>query len=93
MTQTQSGWIIGIAALGMMCGLLAVDVSQFMTWSEALKPAFIGSAMGHLAVVGGAFLGGKLVPQGEAWDGATERRGGTPRNNVSASPSSQPPTT
>jgi hypothetical protein len=61
-TQTQSGWIIGIAALGMMCGLLAVDVSQFMTWSEALKPAFIGSALGHLAVVATAFAGGKIVP-------------------------------
>lgn len=62
-TQTTTGWIIFIAALGMMFGMLAVDVAQLMNWCEATTPTFVGSLLGHLASVIAAFAGGKLIPE------------------------------
>lgn len=62
MTNKQSGWILGVAAIVMMCGLLAVDVSQLKDWNEVTTPVFIGTFLGHLASVGTAFIGGKLIP-------------------------------
>lgn len=77
MNSSQAGWFLGIAAFGMMCGLLAVDVSQFKTWAEAAQPSFVGSAMGHLAVVTAAFVGGKLIPtQREIWTPEQRAAGG-----------------
>ena len=62
-SNTTTGWIVFIAALGMMFGLIAVDISQLMKWSEATTPGFIGQIMGHLAAVIAAFAGGKLIPE------------------------------
>lgn len=62
MSSQHTGWVIGIAGLGMMCGLLAVDVSQMRDFHEALTPAFVGSTLGHIASVITAFVGGKLIP-------------------------------
>ncbi len=62
MTQTTTGWLVFIAALGMMCTLLAADVGRLETWSSATTPAFIGNIFAHLGVVIGAFVGGKLIP-------------------------------
>ena len=61
--QTTAGWIVFIAALGMMFGMLAVDIAQLMEWSQATKPVFIGSTIGHLSAVIGAFVGGKIIPE------------------------------
>lgn len=63
MTQTTTGWMIFIAAMGMMAGLLSVDLVTLKTWHEVWTPEFIGGAMGHFAVVVTAFVGGKLIPQ------------------------------
>jgi hypothetical protein len=63
-SQTTAGWIVFIAGLGMMAGMMAVDISKMMEFGEALKPAFIGSLLGHFAAVVTAFCGGKLIPEG-----------------------------
>ncbi len=62
MSQTTTGWLILIAALGMMMTLMAVDVSNLTTWNAIFTPAFIGSAMAHFGTVIAAFIGGKLIP-------------------------------
>lgn len=56
MTQTHTGLMLAIAAIVMMLGLMAREVSE---------PALIGKMMGHLSVVGVAFIGGKLLPAPE----------------------------
>lgn len=62
MTRTHVGWLIGIAALGMMLSLMATEVSQLADWHAALTPKFVGEMLEHLSVVIGAFVGGKLIP-------------------------------
>jgi glycerol-3-phosphate acyltransferase PlsY len=62
MSQTTTGWLVFIAALGMMCGLLAVDLANLKTWSEATTPSFVGSCMGHVGTIIAAFVGGKMIP-------------------------------
>lgn len=63
MTQTTTGWVLFVAAISMMFGLMAVDVSNLSEWRLAFSPGFVGSAMAHMSVVGMAFVGGKLIPQ------------------------------
>jgi len=63
-TQTTTGWVVFIAALGMMFGMLAVDIVALKEWSQATTPTFIGSTVGHISAVIGAFMGGKLIPEG-----------------------------
>jgi hypothetical protein len=63
MTKTTTGWLVFIAALGMMCGLLSQDVSKLGQWGEAIKPSFVAVIMAHLSVVIMAFIGGKLIPE------------------------------
>lgn len=57
-----SGWLIFIASLGMMLGLLAGDVSSLTNWHDMFYPAFIGGVMTHISAVIAAFVGGNLVP-------------------------------
>jgi hypothetical protein len=62
MTQRQAGWVVFAAALGMMAGLMSVDVSNLHDWNEARSPSFVGTCLGHFGVVVAAFVGGKLLP-------------------------------
>lgn len=62
MTQTQTGYIVLVAALGVMATLVGNEVVNFHSWREALAPAFVGKALIHLGTVIGAFIGGKLIP-------------------------------
>lgn len=62
MTNFGRGYLLGLAALGSMLGLIAVDIQELETWSQATTPAFIGSSLAHIGVVIGAFIGGRLVP-------------------------------
>lgn len=62
MSNTTTGWTLFIAAMGMMLGLMAVDVSNLSNWNEIFTTAFIGTLMGHMSVVIMAFIGGKLIP-------------------------------
>lgn len=57
-----TGWLIFIGAIGMMAGMVAVDVTTLMAWSDALRPAFVGSTLGHFSAVIAAFVGGKIIP-------------------------------
>lgn len=62
MSSTTTGWVIFLAAVGMMFSLLAVDLASLQNWHEAQTPAFVGSFIGHIAAVIAAFVGGKLIP-------------------------------
>ena len=63
MTPTQTGWMVFVAALGMMLGLLSVDIAKLGDWSEVTTPGFVANLLGHLAVVIAAFVGGKIMPE------------------------------
>lgn len=69
--QTTTGWIIFIAALGMMCGMLAVDIAGLQEWADATTPTFVGTMIGHASAVIAAFVGGKIIPESR---GHSERR-------------------
>jgi hypothetical protein len=73
MNKTTTGWVIFVAAFGMMLGMVAVDVASLKSWSEATTPTFVGSALGHIAATVAAFVGGKLIP--EAREGLFTRAG------------------
>lgn len=60
--NSKGGWVISIAALGMMLGLLAGDISVLEKWSDIFYPAFIAGVMTHLSAVIAAFIGGNLIP-------------------------------
>jgi hypothetical protein len=63
MTSTTTGWMVFVAAIGMMFGLLAVDIAAIKDWNQILTPVFIGTTMGHIAAVIAAFIGGKIIPE------------------------------
>lgn len=63
MNKTTQGWVIFIASLGMMCSLMAADISKLTTWNQATTPLFISDVLAHFSVVVGAFIGGKLIPE------------------------------
>ena len=62
MTATNTGWILFIAALGMMAGLMGNELVTLKSWTEATTIAFVGKMMMHFSVVIGAFIGGRLIP-------------------------------
>lgn len=62
MTKTTTGWIIFLASVGMMFGLLSVDIVALHDFGELYTPLFVGTFMGHVAAVITAFVGGKLIP-------------------------------
>ena len=62
-TNTTAGYIVGAAAMGMMLGLLSVDVSKLLSWQEVQTPGFVAALLGHIGVVLTAFVGGKLVAE------------------------------
>lgn len=59
---TQPGFLVFIAALGMMAGLLSVDISQLPTFGAMWTPIFVGKSLAHVGAVIAAFIGGKLLP-------------------------------
>jgi hypothetical protein len=62
MSKSTAGYMVLVAAVGMMCTLLSAEVVNLKAWAEALTPLFVGKAMAHIGVVIAAFLGGKLIP-------------------------------
>lgn len=61
--QTNLGWIIFVAALGMLFSMVSVDLVTVHGWSELFTPEFVGTTLGHIGAVIAAFVGGKLIPQ------------------------------
>lgn len=73
MTQSNVGWFIFVAALGMFCGLIALDISNLETWEFMTTPKFIGKMLLNLSAVISAFIGGKLLPNHENREGLRTR--------------------
>ena len=73
---SQPGYLVFLAAIGMMAGLLAVDVSQLPTFAAAATPIFVGKMLAHLGAVITAFIGGKLLPTDSVAGGS--RKGDPP---------------
>lgn len=61
MTNYGKGGVVGLAAIGMLMSLLAVEVKDLSTWSEVWTPGFISSVMIHAGTVIAAFVSGKLI--------------------------------
>jgi len=62
MTHTQTGWLLFLAAFGMILGLLAPEIGALADWAAVTAPSFVAKLLGHLAAVIGAFVGGRLIP-------------------------------
>jgi hypothetical protein len=56
------GWTIFAAAVGLILVDLGNEIAKLPSWSTAVTPAFIGSALAHLGAVVGGFVGGKIIP-------------------------------
>ena len=63
MNQNTHGWVLFVAALGAVLGLVGHELSQVPSWTEASTTAFVGKAMGHVATVIASFVAGRLLPQ------------------------------
>ena len=63
MNQKTTGWVVFLAAVGMMFSLLAVDIVALNEFGEMRTPLFIGTLMGHIAAVITPFVGGRLIPE------------------------------
>ncbi len=72
---TTAGWIVFVASIGTMFGMLAVDIASLKEWSEMTTPTFVGTSLGHVAAVIASFVGGKLIPN-ETRDPAMRTRSG-----------------
>ncbi len=57
-----TGWIVGLAGIGMMAGLIGADIIQLMKLNEVITPAFIGNMLLHFSATVTAFIGGRLIP-------------------------------
>ena len=62
MNNKTAGWILGLAALGMMLGLMSGDVAKIKTWTDVFSPLFVADMFAHISAVIMAFIGGKLIP-------------------------------
>ena len=62
MTQSTTGWILFMAALGMMAGLMGAEINNMADWALVVTPAFVGKGLIHFSTVVAAFVGGKLLP-------------------------------
>lgn len=56
-------WPILIAAVGMLLGLVSVELASLHTWQEVFSVPVMGKLMAHIATVIAAWWSGKLAPQ------------------------------
>ena len=66
MTRIASGRIVGIAAVGMLAGLVGVEIAGMASWDVA-SPAFVGKMLVHVASVVAAYVSGQLIPTAEGF--------------------------
>lgn len=62
MSDTHKGYLIFLAAVGMLATLIGVEISDLGTWGDVVTPKFVGAFVGHVGAVVGAFVGGRLIP-------------------------------
>ena len=74
MTTTSAGWVLFIAALGMMAGLMGVELMNLPELGAVYTTAFIGKSMVHFSTVVAAFIGGKLIPGPSLGDRRDDRK-------------------
>lgn len=60
-SDNSKGYILFIAALGVMFTLLSADLADLSNWDEVYSPRFVASAFSHIGTVIAAFVGGRLV--------------------------------
>lgn len=65
MTNHGKGWLLFIAAMGMMFTLESVEIANLQAWSDMFAPGFMGKAFAHIGTVIAAFIGGKLLPSSD----------------------------
>ena len=63
MTYTQTGWLIALAAAGMLASLIGTEMASLHSWDEVWTVPFLGKTLLHIATVIGAWVSGKLMPQ------------------------------
>lgn len=63
MSSKATGYLVFVAALGTLAGLVAIDISKLENWNYMTTPQFVGNFLAHLAAVIAAFVGGKLLPE------------------------------
>jgi len=59
----KPGNIVFLAALGMMAGLVAIDMRDLTSWNEVFTPIFIADLLAHFGTVVGAYVAGRLIPK------------------------------
>lgn len=62
MNQTQAGWLLILAAIGMMATLVSTDIAALSNWHDMMEPKFVALMLAHMGAVITAAIGGKLLP-------------------------------
>lgn len=92
MSKTTGGWILFIAALGMLFGLMGAEL-MVLKPGELYTTVFAGKMLLHLSTVIAAFVGGKLIPSAapERDPLMRERRTDLARQQLGAPPAGNGP--
>jgi len=56
MNKTTTGWVVFLAAIGMMFSLLAIDIVALKDFNAMYTPLLIGTFLGHIAATITAFI-------------------------------------
>lgn len=62
MTRQSTGIAVLLAAVGMLAGLLGMEIKDLESWVFLTTPAFVGKLFIHVAAVIAAFVGGQVLP-------------------------------
>lgn len=62
MDAKAKGWILFVAAVGLFCTMVTVDIGQLQEWESATQPKFVAKIIGYIGTVIGSFVAGKLMP-------------------------------
>lgn len=62
MSRSLTGWLLLVAMVGTMIGLVSADLKDVGQWAEVRTPQFVGAFFQHLSVVIGSFVAGQVVP-------------------------------
>lgn len=64
MSRHTTGWMIFVAAFGLICIDIGNEIRQLENFPQGMVSGeFIGETLIHIGTVIGAFVGGKLIPE------------------------------
>lgn len=69
MNRKSGGFIILIAAVGMLSGLIGNEISSLQSLAQITTTAFIGKTLIHISVVIGAYISGQMIPTAKTFGG------------------------